>query len=190
MRHLVSYILWKVSLDLIHLYRFGSRADIHGTSGIDPAAYDLQAYLAIIRDRPEILINFFLPTPDSESWFIQAIKATICQVFRDHLPFGDKIPADLAKPTPVQQLDIEKPELHLLRLTDESDISPATYAHVIDRVCAQMGFDKDDFAGLVRVMESDGGKFSNLESLKDKRFPSGSTYGSLINYVCVLGASS
>ncbi|KNE91417.1 hypothetical protein PSTG_15164 [Puccinia striiformis f. sp. tritici PST-78] len=138
---------------------------------LNPAKLPLEAYHYSLKKVASITIEpeLFLPTDCSGDEYALVMKSQIAQVMFDYVatPANKKDMLPL-NPPPVKQITTEVPEIHVLKLMDESDNSAEGIGQVMEALQRQSGLNTDNIFGRLQLVNGDLGTnqiFNALRSL-------------------------
>ncbi|POW03187.1 hypothetical protein PSHT_11758 [Puccinia striiformis] len=159
---------------------------------LDPAKLTREAYHDSLKKAASMTIEpeLFLPTDSSGDEYALVLKSQIAQVMFDYVatPANKKDMLPL-NPPPVKQITAEVPEIHMLKLMDESDNSAEGIGQVMEALQCQSGLDADDFFGRLQLVDGDLGTNQIFNALRSLRLPSEYSDHNLNNIHFNLGAA-
>ncbi|KAA1074368.1 hypothetical protein PGT21_002883 [Puccinia graminis f. sp. tritici] len=158
---------------------------------LDPSQLTLDAYHDALRPVADMLIDpdLFLPA-DSEDDYSLVWKSQIVSVMLKYvaIPSNRKGMLPLDPPT-IEQISHKAPEIHMLRLMDESDNSAEGIGQVMEALQRQSGLDPEDFFGRLQLIDGDLGTAQIFNAIRSLRSPSEYCDHHLNNVTFSLGAS-
>ncbi|KAA1139302.1 hypothetical protein PGTUg99_037688 [Puccinia graminis f. sp. tritici] len=158
---------------------------------LDPNQLTLAAYHDSLHPLANCVIDpdSFLPT-DSDDDYLLVWKSQIATVMLKYVA----IPADRktmisTNPPTVEQVSWEVPEIHMLRLMDESDNSAEGIGQVMEALQRQSGLEPEEFFGRLQLIDGDLGTAQIFNAIRSLRSPSEHCDHHLNNITFSLGAS-
>ncbi|KAA1115001.1 hypothetical protein PGT21_029101 [Puccinia graminis f. sp. tritici] len=188
----------------VHLASVGTQNRMfHGTWGyihvhskslldsLDPDKLTLAEYHMSLRPLADWVIdpNLFLPT-DSTNDYADVWKSQIATVMLKYVatPTDRKAMISTDPPT-VEQVSWEVPDIHMLRLMDESDNSAEGIGQVMEALQRQSGLEPEEFFGRLQLINGDLGTAQLFNAIRSLRNPSEHCEHHLNNVTFSLGAS-
>ncbi|POW02062.1 hypothetical protein PSTT_12058 [Puccinia striiformis] len=128
---------------------------------LNPAELTLEAYHESLKKAASITIEpheDFLPSDSSGEEYALVMKSQIAQVMFDYVarPTERKNMLPLHPPA-VKQITAKVPEIHMLKLMDESDNSAEGIGQVMEALQRQSGLNEDEFFGRLQLVDGDLG---------------------------------
>ncbi|KAH9468225.1 hypothetical protein Pst134EA_011854 [Puccinia striiformis f. sp. tritici] len=159
---------------------------------LDPQELTLLAYHNSLKHAAsmEIEPDLFLPNDPSGDEYELVLKSQIAQVMLRYVatPSDKKKMVPLHPPT-VEQILAEKPDIHMLKLMDESDNSAEGIGQVMEALQRQSGLDETGFFGRLQLVDGDLGTSQIFNALRSLRLPSEYPEHNLDNVHFTLGAA-
>ncbi|KAA1075907.1 hypothetical protein PGTUg99_027181 [Puccinia graminis f. sp. tritici] len=156
----------------VHLATVGTQNRMfHGTWGyihvpskglfdsLDASQLTLEAYHDSLRPVAELVIDptMFLPT-DSDDNYEWVWKSQLAKVMLKYVAIPATRTGRLSlEPPIVEQVSCEAPEIHMLRLMDESDNSAEGIGQVMEALQRQSGLEPEEFFGRLQLIDGDLG---------------------------------
>ncbi|EFP91373.1 uncharacterized protein PGTG_17027 [Puccinia graminis f. sp. tritici CRL 75-36-700-3] len=187
----------------VHLASIGTQNRMfHGTWGyihvpsqalwdsLDPSEMTLEAYHNSLRPLANLSIepSMFFPTDSEDYMFVW--KSQLASVMLKYVATPANREGMIATEPPiVEQISFEAPEIHMLRLMDESDNSAEGIGQVMEALQRQSGLDPEEFFGRLQLMDGDLGTAQIFNAIRSLRSPSEHCEHHLDNVTFTLGAS-
>ena len=159
---------------------------------LDSSQLNLETYLNSIKNvgtmsiEPEMLMQ----TPEEADHYSLVWKSQIAQVLNKYIAVPDNREGAIAlNPPPIEEISCQPPEIHMLKLMDESYNSAEGIGQVLEAIRRQSGLTPEDFFTRLQPMDADLGTCQNFNSLCDVRFPSSYPQDRMSNIVFQLGAA-
>jgi hypothetical protein len=159
---------------------------------LDPNEITLQAYHNSLKEVSSLVINpdDFLPSDENQDHYVKVLKSQIAQVMHKYVarPSHPKHKLPL-EPPDIELISHKKPEIHMLKLMNESDNSAEGIGQVMDALQKQTRLDPDEFFGRLQLIDGDLGTAQIFNAIRVLRFPSEHCDHSLNNVGFTLGAA-
>ncbi|KAA1070075.1 hypothetical protein PGTUg99_002283 [Puccinia graminis f. sp. tritici] len=159
---------------------------------LNPNDLTLTAYHNALKNVSSLVIdpNFFLPNDDDQEHHKLVVKSQIVQVMYKYVarPSHPKGRHPLHPPE-VELISHKKPEIHMLKLMNESDNSAEGIGQVMDALQHQTRLDPADFFGRLQLIDGDLGTAQIFNAIRVLRSPSEHCDHSLNNISFTLGAA-
>ncbi|KAA1090498.1 hypothetical protein PGT21_003359 [Puccinia graminis f. sp. tritici] len=188
----------------VHLATVGTQNRMfHGTWGyihvpskalwdtLDPSELTLEAYHNSLRPLSTFIIEpgMFLPTSSNDDYEL-VWKSQLARVMGKYVATAsspiDRLPYD---PPEIEQISCEPPEIHMLRLMDESDNSAEGIGQVMEALQRQSGLEPEEFFARLQLIDGDLGTAQIFNAIRSLRSPSEFCDHHLNNVTFTLGAS-
>ncbi|KAH9460251.1 hypothetical protein Pst134EB_008436 [Puccinia striiformis f. sp. tritici] len=158
---------------------------------LDPEGLTLEAYHQSLKPTASMVIDpvLFLPSSSANDYaavFKSQITRTLIKYVATPASRIGLCPLD---PPTVEQVDHHAPEIHMLRLMDESDNSAEGIGQVMEALQRQSGLEPEEFFGRLQLMEGDLGTAQIFHAMRSLRSPSEHAEHNLNNVTFALGAA-
>lgn len=142
------------------------------------------------RSRPVHVESFFPDVEEATHWS-RVLKSQLACALMDYIIPKDSIqkPKLSRCPPVIDQIDLRKAEIHMLRMMDASDNSAEGVGQMLEQIGMQLGTNDTEVAEMLQILEGDLGTNMNIESLRKKRHPSGHLHEALKYVLTVPGAA-
>ncbi|KAI7947944.1 hypothetical protein MJO28_009852 [Puccinia striiformis f. sp. tritici] len=159
---------------------------------LDPSELTLASYHASLQKAALMVIepDFFLPSDPSGEEYALVLKSQIARVMLKYVatPADKKTMLPLDPPT-VKQISTKAPNIHMLKLMDESDNSAEGIGQVMEALQRQSGLEPIDFFGRLQLVDGNLGTCQIFNALRSLRLPSEYCNHNLNNVHFTLGAA-
>lgn len=162
-------------------------------ANVDHEQLSLNAFAQSMNDcrsRPVHVESFFPDVQGAKHWAAVLKSQLSCALIDYMLPKGStKTPKLSRSPPEIDQIELQRAEIHMLRMMDASDNSAEGVGQMLEQIANQLGIDEKEVAQMLQILEGDLGTNMNIESLRRKRHPSGHLHEALNYVLSVPGAA-